>query len=126
MKEIKFKFWDTSLCQFLSPESFSVDFKGQVWSKTLIKPYSDIKPIQYTGLKDKNGVEIYEGDIVKGKQFDDYFRFPTPKPFVAQVHLYFDTNISSYSTGGPDGSTEFRELEVIGNIYENPELLNAN
>jgi len=81
------------------------------------------KLLQYTGLKDRNGVEIYEGYIVKKS-------YPKSKPqrrsivFAIEYKELFD-NEMGYSLGiGFDfhgyGS---HKLEVIGNIYENPELL---
>lgn len=79
--------------------------------------------MQYTGLKDKNGKEIYEGDICKyvcGKSewiaevvfHYGMFTFPIKeKPLGRYVYIH---NVLE------------RELEVIGNIYENPELLEGN
>lgn len=72
---------------------------------------------QYTGLKDKNGNEIYEGDITKDKYV---IMFHKQKALFAE-HFYStfqDTwNLSSYPISS-------QGIEVIGNIHENPELLN--
>lgn len=70
---------------------------------------------QYTGLKDKNGKEIYEGDILKGT----FYGFPIIEhDYVFSV--YWDERHKSFMTD----YFEPTECEVIGNIYENPELIN--
>lgn len=69
--------------------------------------------MQFTGLKDKNGKEIYERDVVQkkdGKLFEVKYEFGY---FFPLVELEFN----------PDTWGSLMEWEVIGNVYENPELL---
>lgn len=79
--------------------------------------------MQSTGLKDKNGVEIFEGDVVFRKDGECSF-----KGIVKKDRFYFyieGTNIrDSFSFEDvADVQTGEADLEVIGNIYENPELM---
>jgi uncharacterized phage protein (TIGR01671 family) len=80
--------------------------------------------LQYTGLNDKNGKEIYEGDIVRAT-FNDPFNYDNKKmPTETQTVIY--SNGGFRLKEGPfnsyDGIGSF-VMEVIGNIYENSELL---
>ncbi|MEQ7028393.1 YopX family protein [Enterococcus gallinarum] len=86
--------------------------------------------MQSTGLKDKNGVEIFEADVVKvsdGSNEEDSY-FSVVKNYADEGYPAFDieapsswhyeSNVLSTIMGG-----DYETIEVIGNIYENPELL---
>ena len=76
--------------------------------------------MQFTGLKDANGVDIYEGDIVKRT----YSVWPNKKTF--SVVLVAELSCSTFDDdigGGQDYEENTLKLEVIGNIHQNPELL---
>ena len=74
---------------------------------------NEIELMQYTGLKDVNGVEIYEGDLVKQK-LDDLLNTYTV--------IYEAPKFTLFTLNWPNMFLE-NNVTVIGNIYENPELL---
>ena len=110
-REIKFRTWDGEafdwwdLCE-IANRYFQFDCSAEV--------------MQYTGLKDKNGKEIYEGDIVTMVNSDHYM-----KGLLFKVHWLSNSFWMSDINGESETwSPSFFEWKVIGNIYENPELLN--
>lgn len=102
---------------------------------TMQKKDTGIILMQYTGLHDKNGKEIYEGDIVKAYfkkgawKYNDknYFGYKSGKVqycvdgFILYIENYKEKIYPLSSFGNNNGN--INELEVIGNIYDNPDLL---
>lgn len=98
--------------------------------QTYARYYDDIDPDtvgQFTGLKDKNGKEIYENDICVNKYgLEDYY-YVVKWVFAGWQTVTYkkpDAQIRGISDGINQGYMEGSEgLEVVGNVYENPELL---
>ena len=75
---------------------------------------------QFTGLVDKNGVKVFEGDVVK----ITHGNTTAPKPYIRKVEIILSSfgqldMFGSFS----NGELNYPEVEVIGNIHDNPELL---
>lgn len=130
MREIKFRAWDKGLSKFHYPE---------LWDRSMPSNWKEWYEItQFTGLHDKNGKEIYEGDIVVK---DGYKWFDEGRPNYRGVveWIYSQWQVVAYcinnekrgiSTGINEGLNDkgfeegtLSEWEVIGNVHENPELL---
>lgn len=82
--------------------------------------YGEVELMQYTGLKDKNGKEIYEGDVLGRNGYWNYYIGFEEGCFVTIPTDLVQRNNFSWL---PIKKSIFENVEVIGNIYENPELL---
>lgn len=121
MREHKYRIWDTPNKMMITEESpdyskIAIALNGAVaeWDDTAGWRVADsLVPLEYTGLHDKAGVEIYEGDVVRGML--DY----GPGGFHQVVApISWDDLYGWRLWYFQDGT-----VEVIGNIYQNPELL---
>lgn len=113
MREIKFKCWDKKNKQWLTPWPFNLFGEFMIIQGLPLKRLDDLEVVQYTGLKDKNGKEIFEGDIVT---------------FRRNGKVIYDAPnwiIKSKDRQGIEFTHPLSvvPIEIIGNIYENPELL---
>lgn len=133
MREIKFRVWahehklmSKTITPFQKfPFNIDIIFIQKKKSQPLGSFVMDINSyevMQYTGLKDKNGKEIYEGDILTSGTGKYARAFEVAWE---DDHLAMDRMDDEYSIGcGFNiGKSDTKYVEVIGNIYENPELL---
>jgi uncharacterized phage protein (TIGR01671 family) len=139
MREIKFRVFDKRNKKMITNEvcyQLAIGLNGSI--KTGI---SEDVLMQYTGLKDKNGKEIYEGDIVKYKEWknnSDELAFKT-NYIVCFEQLKWNLKHSSgryqvtvQQNSGLDSQSlnndgcKARNFKIIGNIYENTELLQSS
>ena len=119
MREIKFRAWDERKNKmfnvFWMKRKTNLDFicandeRNLEWTRCPAESYAYKDIMQYTWLKDKNWVEIYEGDIIK--------QWPEKYSQIYDVIFQNWTFICNQKT------SDFMETEVIGNKRENPDLL---
>lgn len=131
MREIKFRAWIKFLQRIATVTEFYPTTQSMLTDGyDYAIAFDDAHLMQYTGLKDKNGVEIYECDVVKFKSdwdthictvlfYGGAFRFG--REINGSLGINNDSPLYCFLDGsGCDG------YEVIGNIHQNPELLPEN
>jgi uncharacterized phage protein (TIGR01671 family) len=115
MRELKFRAW-------IEKEKYMA-VQGEPDLETLgsfMHHYSDCKNLmQYTGLKDKNGKEVYEGDILSNQ-------YGKKDLVVFFENGFFGKSKTNQTTYNPLCNGYLKNKEIIGNIYENPELLKSS
>lgn len=132
-REIKFRLWSKICKIFIETNNPNLEFvinnNGYLYSienfygEIYVLPQMDIEVLQFTGLQDINGKEIYEGDILKYNfPYDGRLKHISPVTYLETQASFglkdiYGNEIPLYRI------TANNYFEVVGNIYENPELL---
>ena len=78
---------------------------------------------QYIGVTDKNGKKIFEGNIVKHKELRRIYMIGCDEYSMEYTFLYYHKDLKNIYCGGFVSKSDGKSIEVIGNIHDNPELL---
>lgn len=122
MREIKFRAWlQGRMIYITTDDDYFIDGDGRLVKIEQIENGSSYQGfedhecnlMQYTGLKDKHGTEIFEGDIVQFKSIRD---------IIERYEVEY-TNYGEWAIGMHRLSMRFRSCEVIGNVHEHSHLL---
>lgn len=148
-REIKFRAWDKASNRMLMPdvsdwEDLAMELSGELfrtyesgYERTRLRDWvnGSFELMQYTGLKDKNGTEIYEGDVVRTVFYNNEYMDAIVKfgdtydvmPDDGYYGWYLEVcggNIDTTSKACQLNSSITYTATISGNIHQNPELLN--
>lgn len=128
MREIKFRAWDEEtktmelypyIC-CLGGGGVEIEFADDEGN---YRPCPNAILMQYTGRKDKAGVEIYEGDITESVNPDFGFSYPDDEPKMVYYAVSWSKEHSAFQWGGMFLESDMDHCNVIGNIHQHQKLL---
>ena len=135
MREIKFRAWDKAHKFMAYNKKAAISFNGRLKTNAGFRDIeeTDYELMQYTGLKDKNGAEIYEGDILSHEtNYEPYKCVMEWHDNLGSCGCCYDDCKSVGFVGRVLPNTEYKysslasgysEMIIIGNKYENPDLM---
>jgi len=126
MRKIKFRAWDKQYKKWIKPSILSIRLDGVATSLKWEDANSpdQIILMQFTGLHDKSGREIWEGDIIRvseGYEGDKWV-----DSWIGKIVFTCGSFMVKNEENNKWADIDDSDVEIIGNIYENPELLKDN
>ena len=118
----KFRVWDFFHKQWIT--GAAIELNGRIINTSFAEPETNCVALQYTGLTDKNGNLIFEGDIVQYNQNSSYDNMD----FIVKwrddkLGFIFQSNSGEQLVNQTPHLNRFKHLEVVGNIFEHENLL---
>lgn len=125
MRQIKFRVWENPQLEYNQDGSNGIGFAGRMWidndpkfwAECMMNEKDEYVLMQFTGLFDKNGKEIFEGDIIRNNSMEWWQS--DGRTFNQEV-IY---DLTKLPTQRGEWSIDVEDYEISGNIYQNPELL---
>jgi hypothetical protein len=118
MRQFKFRAWDSVSKEMISPDRVVAHRIPVKTTDAGFRLESFFRLMQSTGLKDENGKEIYEGDILKVRFYEGRNR-----RFRTEIVEFGEYDAEEYGEYVGYIKYDSKNVEVIGNIFENPELI---
>lgn len=119
MRQIKFRAWDVENQEMIDSDSLAFDYYEPLCDQ--LCDSDEMKFMQFTGFQDSKGSDIYEGDIIYVAGFSR-----KAKAIISHKHGSEFEDLDGYHRSMINAAAENDIGEIIGNIHQNPELLEQN